>query len=91
MRYQMFKDELIKTIAKITKGTNTDVEKVLDAFMDTVTKSLKKGEEVRLIGFGTFKTSKRAARMGRNPKTGQTMKIQAKTVAKFVPGSRLKS
>jgi DNA-binding protein HU-beta len=87
----MFKDELIKTIAKITKGTNTDVEKVLDAFMDTVTKSLKKGEEVRLIGFGTFKTSKRAARMGRNPKTGQTMKIQAKTVAKFVPGSRLKS
>jgi DNA-binding protein HU-beta len=86
----MFKEQLIKTIAKNTKGTNADVEKVLDAFMDTVIKSLGKGEEVKLIGFGTFKTSKRAARMGRNPKTGDTMKIPAKTVAKFVPGSKLK-
>ncbi len=87
----MFKDELIKTIAKATKSTNVDVERVLDAFMETVIKTVKKGDEIRLIGFGTFKTHVRAARTGRNPRTGGTMKIPAKRVAKFVPGSKLKS
>jgi DNA-binding protein HU-beta len=61
----------------------------LDAFIEAVTKALKKGDKVTLVGFGTFSVSKRAARMGRNPQTGAAIKIKAKKVAKFKAGKEL--
>jgi nucleoid DNA-binding protein len=87
----MYKDDLVRSLATATKGTKVTVEKILQALMDTVVKTLKKGGEVQLIGFGTFRTYKRKARMGRNPKTGAALKVPARIVAKFVPGSKLKA
>ena len=69
--------------------TKTDSAKALDAFITAVTKSLKAGEEVRLVGFGTFGVSERAATTGRNPRTGDTINIPARKVAKFKPGKAL--
>ena len=66
------------------------IQKALKAFIDVVTEELKKGEKVQLVGFGTFETSKRAAREGRNPQTGETMKIAASVAPKFKPGKALK-
>jgi DNA-binding protein HU-beta len=66
------------------------VETTLDAFLDTVTGVLSKGESVALIGFGTFSMSRRAARKGRNPATGAEIKIPASKVAKFSSGAKLK-
>lgn len=87
----MHKDELIKEIAKSTKLLAKDIEAFINSFMETVTKALKKGDEVRLIGFGSFKTAKTKARVGRNPKTGKELKIPAKRRPKFVAGAKLKS
>jgi DNA-binding protein HU-beta len=84
------KNELIASIASETGLTKTDSAKALDAFVTSVTKALKKGGEVRLVGFGTFSVSKRAATTGRNPRTGATIKIAARKVAKFRPGKQLK-
>ena len=86
----MNKAELVAAIAEKTELSKKDSEKALKAFIDVVTEELKKGEKVQLVGFGTFETSKRAAREGRNPQTGETMKIAASVAPKFKPGKALK-
>lgn len=85
----MNKSELIDAIAQETGLTKVDSGKTLEAFVKTVTKSLKKADKVTLVGFGTFSVIKRAAREGRNPQTGKTIKIAAKKVAKFKAGAEL--
>lgn len=77
-------------IADKTELSKKDSEKALKAFIDVVTEELKKGEKVQLVGFGTFETSERAAREGRNPQTGKTMKIPASTAPRFKAGKALK-
>ncbi|MFV0483024.1 MAG: HU family DNA-binding protein [Bacteroidales bacterium] len=85
----MNKSELIDAIAEKAGLTKADSKKALDAFMSVVAKTLKKGDKVALVGFGTFSVSKRSARNGRNPQTGATIKIAAKKVAKFKAGAEL--
>lgn len=87
----MNKAELIAQIAEDASITKTQANAALDSFVDTVTKTLKKGDKVTLVGFGTFSVSKRAARTGRNPQTGATIKIKAKKVARFKAGKELAS
>ena len=86
----MNKKELITAVAAKTELTKKDTEKVLKAFTDVVAEELKKGEKVQLVGFGTFEVSERAAREGRNPQTGETMKIAASKAPKFKAGKALK-
>ncbi|WP_302013554.1 HU family DNA-binding protein [[Ruminococcus] torques] len=86
----MNKTELITAIAESTDISKKDSEKALKAFVDVVTEELKKGEKVQLVGFGTFEVSERAAREGRNPQTGKTMKIEACKAPKFKAGKALK-
>lgn len=85
----MNKAELIAKISEDADLTKTQVNIVLDSFIDTVTKTLKSGDKVTLVGFGTFSVSKRLARNGRNPQTGEIIKIKAKKVAKFKAGKEL--
>ena len=85
----MNKSELIAKISEDTEVTKTQVNAVLDSFVDTVTKALKGGDKVTLVGFGTFSVSRRLARNGRNPQTGEVIKIKAKKVAKFKAGKEL--
>ncbi|HEY0059118.1 MAG TPA: HU family DNA-binding protein [Flavisolibacter sp.] len=85
----MNKAELIATLAEEAGITKTQANTALDAFVDAVTKTLKKGDKVTLVGFGTFSVSKRAARNGRNPQTGEVIKIKARKVAKFKAGKEL--
>jgi DNA-binding protein HU-beta len=85
----MNKAELIAKVADDAGVTKTQANAALDAFVDAVTKTLKKGDKVTLVGFGTFSVSKRAARNGRNPQTGAVIKIKAKKVAKFKAGKEL--
>lgn len=87
----MNKAQLIEAMAAEAKLTKADTRKALDAFIATTQKALKKGDRVALIGFGSFSTSKRSARKGRNPQTGKEIKIPAKTVVKFKAGSELAS
>jgi len=86
----MTKAELIEKVAKEAKITKAAANKSIDAIIDGVSKALKKGERVSLIGFGTFSVSKRKARTGRNPQTGKPIKIAARKVAKFKAGSALR-
>ena len=86
----MNKTELIAAIAEQADISKKDAEKVLKAFVDVVTEEMKKGEKVQLVGFGTFEVSERAAREGRNPQTGKTMKIEACKAPKFKAGKALK-
>jgi DNA-binding protein HU-beta len=86
----MIKMELIAKIAEISGLKKTDSEKALDAFISIVTDALKEGEEVKLIGFGTFGITKRAGTTGRNPKTGEPISIPARVVPKFKAWQRLK-
>jgi DNA-binding protein HU-beta len=86
----MNKTELVAAIAERTELSKKDSEKALKAFVDVVTEELKKGEKIQLVGFGTFEVSKRAAREGRNPQTGATMKIAASIAPKFKAGKALK-
>ena len=86
----MNKTELVDAIAKEAKLSKKDAEKAVKAFTDTVSKELKKKGKVQLIGFGTFEVAKRAARTGKNPQTGDAIKIPAATVPKFKPGKALK-
>ncbi len=86
----MNKTELIDAIAKDTGLTKKDSESALKSFIEVVSKELSKGHEVQLIGFGTFAVGKRAARTGRNPKTGEEIKIAASKTPKFKPGKALK-
>ena len=87
----MNKAELIAGIAEDTGVTRADVLKVLDGFIEEVTRTLKRGDRVALVGFGTFAVSKRKARTGRNPQTGAAIKIAARRLARFTPGKQLKS
>ncbi|MCQ2541389.1 MAG: HU family DNA-binding protein [Lachnospiraceae bacterium] len=86
----MNKTELIEAMAKQAGLSKKDADAALKAFTDTVAKELKKGEKVTLIGFGTFEVGKRAARTGRNPQTGATIKIKAAKTPKFKAGKALK-
>ena len=86
----MNKTELITAIAESADISKKDSEKALKAFVDVVTAELKKEEKIQLVGFGTFEVSKRAAREGRNPQTGKTMKIEACKAPKFKAGKALK-
>jgi DNA-binding protein HU-beta len=85
----MNKADLVNEIAKETGLTKTKSSEVVDTIVETISNSLKKGEKVTLVGFGTFTTSKRSARKGRNPKTGAEINIPGKTVARFKAGSEL--
>ena len=86
----MNKSEFISAIAEIAELSKKDAEKALKAFTDVVEEELKKGEKIQLVGFGTFEVSERAAREGRNPQTGETMKIEACKAPKFKAGKALK-
>ncbi|MGN0403332.1 MAG: HU family DNA-binding protein [Acetatifactor sp.] len=88
--FNMNKTELVAAMAENAGVSKKDAEKTLKAFIDVVTKELKKGEKVQLVGFGTFEVSERAAREGRNPQTGKTMKIAASKAPKFKAGKALK-
>jgi DNA-binding protein HU-beta len=85
----MNKAELISKLADDADITKQQANAALDSFVEAVTKTLKGGGKVTLVGFGTFSVSKRAARNGRNPQTGQVIKIKAKKVAKFKAGKEL--
>ena len=85
----MNKAELISKLADDAGITKTQANASLDSFVEAVTKTLKGGGKVTLVGFGTFSVSKRAARNGRNPQTGAVIKIKAKKVAKFKAGKEL--
>lgn len=87
----MNKAELIAKIADDAGVTKTQANAAVDSFVEAVTKTLKKGDKLTLVGFGTFSVSKRAARNGRNPKTGAVIKIKAKKVARFKAGKELSS
>ena len=86
----MNKTELVAAMAEQTGLTKKDAEAALKAFTDTVSKQLKKGDKVQLVGFGTFEVTKREAREGRNPQTGKAMKIKASKAPKFKAGKALK-
>ncbi|MCX6257737.1 MAG: HU family DNA-binding protein [Bacteroidia bacterium] len=85
----MNKSELIDEMAKSASMTKVDAKKALDSFTSVITKALKKGDRVGLVGFGSWSVVKRSARTGRNPKTGKELKIPAKKVVKFKAGSDL--
>ncbi len=85
----MNKAELIEEVAKVI-SSKKEAETALDATLDAIIKALKKGNSVTLVGFGTFSVSKRKARNGRNPQTGEVIKIAAKKVPVFKAGKRLK-
>jgi DNA-binding protein HU-beta len=87
----MTKAELITSIGKEAKISKAAAEKALNAFTNTVTKALKKGEKLALTGFGTFSVARRRARTGRNPRTGKEIKIPSTRVAKFKAGNLLKN
>lgn len=87
----MNKGDLIDAMAADADITKTQAAAALDSFMTSIRKTLKKGDKVTLVGFGTFSVSKRAARTGRNPQTGKTIKIAAKNVARFKAGKELAS
>ena len=86
----MTKAELVEFIAEKADLTKADSARALDAMIEGVTKGLKKEGKVTLVGFGTFSAKKRAAREGRNPQTGETVKIAARVVPGFKAGSKLK-
>jgi DNA-binding protein HU-beta len=86
----MNKGELVEAIAGETEMSKSGTEAVLNAFVSSVTGALKKGDKVTLTGFGTFSISNRAARMGRNPQTGEAIKVKAAKVPKFKAGVGLK-
>ena len=86
----MNKTELIAAVAEKAEISKKDSEKALKAFIDVVTEQLKAGDKVQVVGFGTFEVSERAAREGRNPQTGETMKIEACKAPKFIAGKALK-
>lgn len=86
----MNKAEFIDALAAQTQMSKAQTERVLDAAFEMIRKQVKKGDEVKLVGFGTFTKAKRKARMGRNPQTGKSIKIPAAWYPKFRPGSEFK-
>jgi nucleoid DNA-binding protein len=85
----MNKGDLVNEVAKAV-NTKKEAQEAVDCVFSTITKALKKKDTVTLVGFGTFKVDKRKARKGRNPQTGEAIKIKAKNVPKFVAGKALK-
>ena len=85
----MNKGDLVKEVAQVV-STKKEAQEAVDCVFSTITKALKKKGTVTLVGFGTFKVNKRKARTGRNPQTGEAIKIKAKKVPKFVAGKALK-
>lgn len=90
LRNEMNKTELVEKIASLAEVSKTDASKVFNAIIDTITDTLSKGDSVTIVGFGTFKVADRAARSGRNPQTGQTIKIAAQKTPRFSAGKQLK-
>lgn len=86
----MNKSELIATVAQKTGLKNTEATKAVDTILESVIQAVAKGQEVRLVGFGSFTATKREARQGRNPRTGETLNIPATTIPKFKPGKEFK-
>lgn len=86
----MNKNEFIDRVADLSNMSKADAMRAVDAVFDAITAALKRGDDVRLVGFGTFSASKRKAREGRNPRTGETIQIPASTHPKFTPGKGLK-
>lgn len=86
----MNKTELIDAVAKKSGETKSGVEKTLNAYFETVTETLAAGDAITVVGFGSFEVNERAARTGRNPKTGEEIKIAATIVPKFKAGKGLK-
>ena len=87
----MNRKELIDALAAKTDSTKADAERSVAALIDIISGTLKKGESLTLVGFGTFEVRKRAARIGRNPKTGEELKIKAAKVPAFKAGATLKA
>ncbi|HRO66034.1 MAG TPA: HU family DNA-binding protein [Pseudobdellovibrionaceae bacterium] len=87
----MNKAQLIEKVATETKVSKAQAEMILDAAIENIKKSVKKGDDVKLVGFGTFTKAKRKARTGRNPQTGKAIKIPAAFTPKFRAGSEFKS
>ncbi len=85
----MNKSDLVESMAKAAGVSKAAAEKGLNGMLEAITKALKKGDKVTLVGFGTFSVAKRAERQGRNPQTGKMIKIAAKKVAKFKAGRKL--
>ena len=85
----MNKGELVSSIADKAGITQSQAEAALSGTLETIQEALKSGDSVSLVGFGTFSVNKRDAREGRNPRTGETIQIAAKNVAKFKPGKKL--
>lgn len=85
----MTKAELINEMANVLESPK-DAQAAMESLLANITAALKKGDSVTLTGFGTFKVSKRKAREGRNPRTGEKIKIKAKKIAQFTPGKSLK-
>ena len=85
----MNKGDLINEVAKVV-GTKKEAQEAVDCVFSSITKALKKGDAVTLVGFGTFKVTKRKARKGRNPQTGEEIEIKASKTPKFTPGKLLK-
>ena len=86
----MNKAQLIEQVAKKLNTSKAQAANAVEAVIDPIKASLKKGQKVQLVGFGSFSVRKRKARIGRNPKTGEQIKIQAKKVPAFTPGAELK-
>lgn len=86
----MNKNELIEKVSDTTGFTKSDTKKFIDSYIEVISKALRKGNDVSLVGFGTFKVTKRKARTGRNPQTGKEIKIPAKKVPAFRAGKALK-
>ncbi|MBR6741938.1 MAG: HU family DNA-binding protein [Clostridia bacterium] len=86
----MNKTELIEAVAKKAELTKKDAEKAVNAFTDAIAEALKAGEKIAIVNFGTFEVKTRAARTGRNPKTGETMQIAASKTPAFAAGKGLK-
>ena len=86
----MNKQELIGSVAETTGLSRSDASRAVEGVFDAITAALKRGDEVRLVGFGTFCTSKRKASTGRNPRTGEPMQIKESTQPKFKAGKGLK-
>ena len=85
----MNKGDLVNEVAKVV-CTKKEAQAAVDCLLDTITKTLKKKQDVTLAGFGTFKVSRRKARTGRNPRTGEEIKIKARNAPKFSPGKTLR-
>ena len=87
----MNKQDLITKIARDTGGSKTGAAAAIDSLLDGITRSLKKGDSITFVGFGTFKTSQRKARTARNPQTGAAIKIPKRRVVRFSAGKSLKN